>query len=214
MDYTGISSNCTFNYDMLIFKGRHILNRGDMELYVKRSIIIGVSTTLLTGLFFLTWYQFSKEARVIINKVVLADISQLKEIFDKIDTDCGILGFDHEKNYIDFLTVKSFVSSEIGAMNLIAPEKWQGPYVQDNPSIQSKKYEIVLTKNGYYIVPGTGVQLSNGKIMGKDIVITPSTDIDKLVAQADGLQYQGKSLIAPLKTHKKLLAADNQEGYE
>jgi len=182
-----------------------------MELYHKRSLVILISSALLTGLFFLTWYQFTKEARVIINQVIVADITQLKAIFDRIDTECGILGFDHEKNYIDFLTVKSFVSSEIGAMNLIAPEKWQGPYVQDNPNIQSKKYEIVLTKKGYYIVPGTGVQLSNGKVMGKDIIITSATDIDTLVAQEEGLNYQSKALIAPITMHKRVLVADIEQ---
>ena len=182
-----------------------------MELYHKRSLIILVSSALLTGLFFLTWYQFTKEARIIINKVIVQDITQLKTVFDRIDAECGILGFDHEKNYIDFLTVKSFVSSEVGAMNLITPEKWQGPYVQDNPTIQSKKYEIVLTKNGYYIVPGTGVQLSDGRIMGKDIIITHDSDVDQLLHNEPGLVYKGKNLIAPLVTHSKTLVADIEQ---
>lgn len=182
-----------------------------MEMYHKRSLMILVSSALLTGLFFLTWYQFTKEARIIINKVIVDDITQLKAIFERIDAECGILEFDHEKNYIDFLTVKSFVSSEVGAMNLMAPEKWQGPYVQDNPTVQSKKYEIVRTKKGYYIVPGTGVQLSNGKVMGKDIIITSATDIEKLVAEADGLNYQGKALIAPIKMHNKALVANIEQ---
>ncbi len=182
-----------------------------MELYHKKTLVILISSALLTGLFFLTWYQFTKEARIIINQVIVGDITQLKAIFDKIDTECGILGFDHEKNYIDFLTVKSFVSSEVGAMNLIMPEKWQGPYVQDNPTIQSKKYEIVLTKKGYYIVPGTGVQLSNGKIMGKDIIITSTTDIDELINEQDGLHYQGKALFAPVVMHKRVLTADIEQ---
>ncbi|MBY0109926.1 MAG: hypothetical protein K2X90_02330 [Candidatus Babeliaceae bacterium] len=182
-----------------------------MELHHKRSLIVLISSALLTGLFFLTWYQFTKEARIIINKVILTDITQLKSIFDRINSECGILGFDHEKNYIDFLTVKSFVSSEIGSMNLVAPEKWQGPYVQDNPTIQSKKYEIVRTKNGYYIVPGTGVQLSNGKMMGKDIIISPDTALEKLTVELDGLTYQGKRLFAPITMHNKALIVDIEQ---
>jgi hypothetical protein len=182
-----------------------------MKVYHNRTIIILVSSCLLTGLFFLTWYQFTKEARIIINKVILEDLGKLKIIFDRINSDCGILGFEHEKNYIDFLTVKSFVSSEIGAMNLIMPEKWQGPYVQENPSLQSKKYEIVKTKKGYYIMPGAGVQLSNGKIMGSDIIITPATDIDALLRQEDGLVYQGNPLVAEVSMHKKTLVVDMQQ---
>jgi hypothetical protein len=182
-----------------------------MELYHKKSLGILISSALLTGLFFITWYQFTKEARIIINQVIADDVIRLKAIFDRIDTECGIQNFDHERNYIDFLTVKSFVSSEIGALNLITPEKWQGPYVQDNPTIQSKKYEIVLTKNGYYIVPGTGVQLSNGKVMGKDIIITPATNIDEFVNEEHGLYYKGKALVAPVKMHKKVLTADIEQ---
>lgn len=177
----------------------------------KKTVIVLLSSSLITGLFFLTWYQFKKEARVVINQVITDHIAQLKNIFDRIDTECGILGFDHDKNYIDFLTVKSFVSSEIGAMNLISPEKWQGPYVHDNLTVQTKKYEIVRTKNGYYIVPGTGVQLSNGKIMGKDVVITPTTDIEILLKNETGLTYQGKPLVAPIMMHKRVLVADIEQ---
>lgn len=99
-------------------------------------------------------------------------------------------------------------------MNLVWPEKWAGPYVQDNPTIQSKKYEILKTKKGYYILPGTGVQLSNGMVMGKDIVITPETDIEELINAEHGLFYNGKALIAPVMVHKKTLVADIEQDDE
>jgi hypothetical protein len=182
-----------------------------MKLHHKKSAGVIISSALLIGLFFLTLYQFRTQARIIINQVIATDVALLKTIFDRINTDCAIIGFDHEKNYIDFLTIKSFVSSEVGAMNLMVPEKWAGPYAQDNPTIQSKKYEIVHTKTGYYIVPGTGVQLSNGMVMGKDIVITSATDIDDIANEEHGLFYQGKALVAPVTLHKKALVADIEQ---
>ena len=94
------------------------------------------------------------------------------------------------------------------------PEKWAGPYLQENPTVQSKVYEIVLTKNGYYIVPGTGVRLANGKIMGKDIVLTPQTDIDQVINEKSGLEYKGKPLVVPIEMQKKILVADIVESDE
>jgi len=187
-------------------KGEIMVKQHHMELSPRATLI--TSSCILGFLFLVTWYQFSHETRVIINQTIIEDVSRLKVIFDTINKECGIADFNHEKNYIDFLTVRSFVSSEIGSMNLINPERWRGPYVQDNLTIQSKVYEIVLTKNGYYIVPGTGVRLSNGKIMGKDIIITPTTDLDALVNEKEGLEYKGKSLVAPIVMEKKVLVAD------
>ncbi len=179
-----------------------------------QSLSFALLSILLVALFVITWYQFTRETKIIINQTIVKDVAQLKKIFDTIHKKCIILDFAHEKNYIDFLTVKSFVSSEVGAMNVMYPEKWAGPYLQENPTVQSKVYEIVLTKNGYYIVPGTGVRLANGKIMGKDIVLTPQTDIDQVINEKSGLEYKGKPLVVPIEMQKKILVADIVESDE
>lgn len=173
--------------------------------------VVVISSLVLGGLFLLTWYQFSKETRVIINETIMTDMSQLKDIFAEIHKECVIMGFDHDKNYVDFLTVKSFVSSEVGAMNLMFPEKWQGPYVQDNPAIQGKKYEIVRVKEGYYLMPGTGVRLSNDKVMGTDIIVTPTIAIDSLLTEESGLLHEGTALCVQIATQKSPLVADMLE---
>ncbi len=167
-----------------------------------------LSSCILGFLFLITWYQFSREARVMINQTIVEDVQRLKKIFDTIHKECGIIDFDHEKNYIDFLTVKSFVGSQVGAMNLSNPEQWHGPYAQENLTVQAKLYEIVRTKHGYYIVPGNGVKLANGKIVGKDIVINQQTDIDSLVNDSEGLEFEGKALVAPVQAGKKVFVAD------
>lgn len=174
----------------------------------KQSLKIIISACALIILFGITWYQFSREARIMVNEVIVKDVERLQEIFKKINSECTISGFEHEKNYIDFLTVKSFVSHEVGSMELMFPSKWQGPYLPENPNVQGKKYEIVKTKYGYYIVPGTGVRLANGKIMGKDIIISAATDIMQLVNEQQGLEYNGKSLVALAWTPKNPPAVD------
>jgi hypothetical protein len=127
------------------------------------------------------------------------DIAQLQAIFKKIDERCKILGFDYQKNPINFLNVGSFKSSELGPMNLTYPAQWQGPYVDDNPSFQGVEYQIVKTKKGYFITPGEGVQLPNGKVIGKDIILDEHADVSALMKDKDGLMYDDKALAAPLE---------------
>lgn len=109
--------------------------------------------------------------------------------------------FDNEKNSINFLNTKSFVGSKVGPMTLEFPDKWQGPYINKEPQVQGKPYQVVLTKNGFYIVPPDGIKLPNGKIMGKDIIINAQTDMVALLKNPDGLiSKNGKPLAAPVKT--------------
>ena len=56
------------------------------------------------------------------------------------------------------------------------------------------------TKKGYFIVPGTGVRLSNGKVIGKDIVLDEDADIEQMAADDQALRYRGKKLAARVPT--------------
>lgn len=132
------------------------------------------------------------------DELIVEHIKSLANIFNAIEQIIGIIGFEHDKNYIDFLNVKSFVGSEVGSMNLRNPEKWQGPYLNDNPTFQEKLYMVVKTDKGYFIVPGDGVELSNGKIIGKDIIISSNTDIEALMRDQKGLSYKGNPLAAKI----------------
>lgn len=161
-------------------------------------IIIGVLLAVLVGL---AVYRLLKQSRTIVNQMIIEHVQQLETIFKKINDTCLITGVAHDVSHINFLNVKSFVSSEVGPLNLAYPQQWQGPYVQDNPSMQGKVYEIVKTKHGYYIIPGKGVKLTNGRVMGKDILVNPETDVQELINNGV-LSYQGKALAAPLPMKK------------
>jgi len=167
-------------------------------------IAVGILLLVLGGL---AVYRLLYQTRVIVNGIIADQITQLSGIFKKINETCVITEVTQSVGHVNFLNVKSFVSSEVGPLNLAYPKEWRGPYVKDNPSIQGHVYEIVKTKQGYYIVPGTGVKLSSGKIMGKDIIITPTTDIEALITKGP-LRHEDKALAAPLPMKGKPMLFD------
>ena len=155
-----------------------------------------------TFLFFLcitvfnTFFEYKEETGLIIAQ----DIALLEKIFKTIHETVGIAGFDLEKNPINFLTIKKngFVGSQVGSMNLIHHNRWQGPYVERNPSIQNKEYQIVVTQKGDFITPADGVVLPNNKVIGRDIIIDKNADIEKMIGDDFGLSYEGKPLAAKI----------------
>lgn len=132
------------------------------------------------------------------SEMMVQDIAQLTQIFHQIHATCGIISFDYQKNPINFLNVKDFTGSEVGPMNLVHPDKWQGPYLQDNPTMQGKEYQIVETKKGYFITPGDGVKLPNGKVIGKDIPLNKNDDIFALMRNPKALLYNDMEFAAHL----------------
>lgn len=126
------------------------------------------------------------------------DMHVLVDIFNRIDKECKILNFDYTQNRINFLNVKSFAGSEVGAVNLAFPEHWQGPYLTENPTIQGEEYLIVATNKGYFITPGIGVHLPNGLVMGRDIVLNKEADLEAMMKPGGPLHYNGTQLAARL----------------
>ena len=123
----------------------------------------------------------------------------MQTIFKQIDDKCKIVSFDQTKNSINFLNVGSFQGYEVGPIKLAYPTQWQGPYVEKNPSIQGIEYQVVHTDKGYFIMPGQGVLLPNGKVMGKDIKIDEKSDIEKLMQDENALMHKNRPLAAQLK---------------
>ncbi len=166
------------------------------------SLLFFFAATIFSALLIISvvmfWQQTSKSAEMIIHQDVIA----LQKVFQKIHQDCKILSFDHEKNYIDFLTVKEFVGDQVGSMNLGVAKFWKGPYMKENPQVQEHAYMVLKNKQGYFIVPGDGVVLSNGKIMGKDIVLHENIDMKKMMQNPNGLQSTAGALAMPIEVVK------------
>ena len=169
------------------------------------AVVTVVLVLIIVGVVHL-WHQ----SRIIGDIMISQEVTKLQKIFKRIDETCGIIGFEHERNYIDFLTVKAFVGSEVGAMNLARPDKWEGPYANDNPTIQERLFEIVRTAKGYYIVPGQGVKLNNGMVMGKSLNVAKDDDIERMIIPGGPLNFDGNALAARLDF--KLLAVEEKEG--
>ncbi len=158
---------------------------------MKRTTVSATIIILLVlGAFlFVNFFYNVKETK---SGLIVRDIRQLTDIFNRIHAACTIRSFDGIKNTINFLNVKAFEGSEVGPINLAYPDKWEGPYVSDNPTIDGKEYQVVKEKDGYYILPGDGVTLPNGSVVGRDITIDEDADISKLVSDKNKLLYKGQ----------------------
>lgn len=184
-----------------------------MEHHVKKEHwMSGYIVPIIAALFFVLLviaaiYRFYYTSNELTNTMIADHIQQLSTILKTIDKECKIIGFEHEKSYVDFLTVKSFVGSEVGAMNLAYPQHWKGPYITDNPTIQEKHYVIIATPRGYYIAPGDGVKLANGKIIGRDIFLDSSTNFEQLLRDPNGLLHKNRPLAALIKPASALQSA-------
>jgi|GEM_PF-1105417 len=142
----------------------------------------------------LTIGMFMYNAKMATSRIVGRHMEEMSGNFAIINEKCGILTFDHDVNYVNFLNVGSFVGSEVGSMNLRNPEGWDGPYVQDNSTVQSKDYEIIKTFKGAYLVPGKGVKLSNGMVIGEDIILDKEADVPVLLENGTLINEEGKPL--------------------
>lgn len=138
-------------------------------------------------------------------ELIRRDVKNLVQTLQKIDDQCNINGFSAQQNPINFLNVRTFEGSEVCGMNLVHPDKWQGPYLKEHPEVQNIRYMVVCTRSGYFVTPGNGVKLPNGKIIGTDIKLDENTDIDALMSNEKGLAFEGKPLAARLELKKSPL---------
>ncbi len=165
---------------------------------IKQYIIpVSISLLLLTFVVISVVNLFYR-SKVTTGRMIAAEVVQLHDIFQRIHRTCQIIDFDYQKNRINFLNVKSFTGSEVGPMNLVHPNKWEGPYLDDNPTIQGIEYQIVRTKKGYFITPGDKVKLPNNKIVGKDIILDEDADITAMMHNENKMMFERKSLATPL----------------
>lgn len=56
------------------------------------------------------------------------------------------------------------------------------------------------TNEGLYIVPGDGVKLADGKVIGKTLLIGLDSDIERMMGDPQALLSNGKPLTARIPT--------------
>lgn len=158
-----------------------------------------ITIAILLTLFGIVIFNFYYQTRDYSSGLIIKDLGFLQTIFKQIDDKCKIVAFDQTKNSINFLNVGCFEGFEVGPIKLAYPTQWQGPYVEKNPSLQGIEYQVVRTHKGYFILPGDGVILPNGKVMGKDIKIDEKSDIEKMMEDETLLMHKNRPLAAQLK---------------
>lgn len=161
-----------------------------------------IGATLFIGIFALVTFKFLSQAKRANDELIADHVAQLHEIFQKINSTCKITGFRHQKDHIDFLNVSSFEGSVIGPMNLLEPKNWKGPYLKESLTMNGKEYQILKTKTGYYIVPGDGVKLANGKVIGTTLLVTPLSDIESMMRDPNALLSSNRPLAARIETYQ------------
>ncbi|HBS48240.1 TPA: hypothetical protein DEO28_04105 [Candidatus Dependentiae bacterium] len=178
-------------------KIKKLVNKISSGPVVKKIFPI-LSSFFLILLFSFFVYKFVFGRAFFVARHIAFEVEQISNILKEVDDYCNILSIRADKNLIDFLTVKEFAGSEIGCLNLAYPKQWKGPYVPDNSTIQGKLFEIIKAADGYFVVPGDGVKLPNGKVMGKDVIITPQVPVGEMVAKDGLLSYKGIALAKKL----------------
>ena len=166
---------------------------GKSGLFIQKYFAV-FSITLLTLLLSFVFWRVWHSRPYVLSNIIAEDLAGIEKVLNRIDKECNILSIRSDRATIDFLTVQKFVGSTIGCLNLAYPERWKGPYLQINPSIQENFYEIVHAKDGYFVLPGTGVKLANGKEMGKDVIITHNTVVKQLLQPGGTLNFNGKAM--------------------
>lgn len=167
-------------------------------------IALGLLLAMLVGT---TGYYLVYQMRTASTVVMVQQVAAIERALKRIDETCEIISIAHERSYIDFLVVRTFVGSQVGPLQLRFPAKWEGPYEQQNPTVQGIQFELVTVRDGYAIVPGAGVTLMNGKIVGKDIMFGPDTDIDALLVPESGLEFEGNPLVRKIALKKASIEA-------
>lgn len=173
--------------------------------------VVGIILVILFGVTAVSIYYRTKDA---VGQQISGDVVSLAAIFKRIDASCDIIGFDYQKNPINFLTIKKggFVGSEVGSMNIAYPDRWEGPYVDNNLSIEGIDYMIVRTDHGYFVTPGDGVSLPNGKVIGRDIILDEKADIAAMGRDPNALLHKDQALVAPISIRTTSFPLFEDEG--
>lgn len=169
-----------------------------MKRAVKNFWIPIIAIAGFVALMTMSFVGLLRESKTDVGTIIAHDVIALRDVFHKIHRDCTIIDFDDQKSSINFLNVRSFSGSEVGPLNMVHPKKWQGPYMQGNPTMQKIAYQVVTTTKGYFITPGDGVKLPNGKVVGKDIILDKKSDIAALARDKNALLFKDSPLAVPL----------------
>lgn len=149
------------------------------------------SSVILLSLFGIFIFKVVYNRSHYLASVLEQDIAKIAKIILKIDKECVVLSVAGELTPVNFLNVRSFVGSTIGGLNLAYPQKWQGPYLDANMTYQQRFYEIIQNFEGFFLVPGKGMSLPTGLVVGKDIIFSFDISIKQMLKDGGALNNNG-----------------------
>ena len=170
----------------------------------------GIAALAFFALIAFVSIKYIYQARRANDELIAQHVEQLQQIFKEINDCCKINGFRAERDYIDFLNVVKFEGSVVGPMSLMEPQNWKGPYLKESLTSGGKEYQIVTTKKGSFIVPGDGVKLANGKVIGKSLIINAHSDIESMITDPQALLSNNRPLAARIETAQNNAAIEQK----
>lgn len=165
--------------------------------FFKKYFVVFSSVFLLSLLAIFFIYVYKSKSQVL-SSVIRNDFQEITRVLQHVDEQCNILAIKGGHVVLDFFTIKAFVGSEIGGMNLAHPKNWHGPYFRRNPTIKGIFYELIQAADGFFIIPGKGVKLPNGLMFGKDIIINRQINVLPMLQPGGKLHHKETSFAAKI----------------
>lgn len=167
-------------------------------LFFKKYFIV-FSSTVLALMLIISLFKVYYNKPYFTASLIGNDVKIVHDALHSIDKRCNILRFNNRRVILDFFTVSSFDGSVIGGVSLAYPKKWTKAVLHRNPIIQQKFYEVVRAQDGFFVVPGEGVTLPTGLVMGKDVVIKRQTQVGPMIRPDGKLFFKGIKLAKRLQ---------------
>lgn len=155
-------------------------------------------TALLAFLFLVCTAHFVLYAPRWHAAVVQADLRHIADAVTRMHHDCEIKKMRVGIHPITALAKRRIQPYDLQNITLAHPGSWKGPYLARVPVVQNHPYQLLKTHRGLFIVPGTGVTLPNGQIVGRDLEWHARTDVTALADSGGPLFYQGQPLMAEI----------------
>lgn len=154
-----------------------------------RRVLQYIGTATLLGLITLCTLHFVMRAPQWQISAVQTDLHRIGAAIRQLDTDCYITDMRVGLHPVSILTRHTLNEGPL-YLNLQHPKKWKGPYLHRIPTLQDKPYQLLKTNTGLFVVPGEGVKLPSGLVIGEDIEWRADTDVNALAASGGSLFYK------------------------
>ena len=121
--------------------------------------------------------------------VVQTDLHRIASALRALDTDCYITDMRVGLHPVSVLTRRSLADGPF-YIELKESKNWKGPYLKNSPTLQDKPYQLLKTNKSLFVVPGEGVELPSGLVVGTDIEWHADTDVTALTRSGGSLFYK------------------------